>query len=215
MATGAIHKTNNYGDLEVLLYESQKRILVRFIKTNYETYASAGNIRKGEVKDPLYPYFYGVGFLGVGNYKPGTGGDSIYSRWKGMLRRCYDKSFHDTNPAYKGCSVCNEWHNFQNFAKWFDLNYPKDGLDYDLDKDIKVIGNKVYSPETCTFVSSERNRVAAAARHYSFTSPSGELVSTYNLSEFCRLQGLHRGHMNDVYLGKRKSHQGWTRPPLA
>ena len=45
--------------------------------------------------------------------------------------------------------MCDEWKRYSNFKRWFDENYtPK----YDLDKDILVKGNKVYSPDTCCFV---------------------------------------------------------------
>ncbi len=30
----------------------------------------------------------------------------VYSRWVGMLQRCYSQQFTDKNPTYSGCSVC-------------------------------------------------------------------------------------------------------------
>jgi hypothetical protein len=54
--------------------------------------------------------------------------------------------------------VCNEWHNFQNFAEWFCKNYCDASMDkWQLDKDIIVPGNRVYSPETCCFVPNAVN----------------------------------------------------------
>ena len=47
------------------------------------------------------------------------------------------------------CSVCEEWKHFSNFKKWFDENYIEG---FDIDKDILIKGNKVYSPEACSFV---------------------------------------------------------------
>ena len=58
------------------------------------------------------------------------------------------------HPTYKDVTVCEEWHNFQNFAKWFEDNYVEG---FELDKDILVKGNKIYSPETCCFVPKEIN----------------------------------------------------------
>lgn len=75
--------------------------------------------------------------------------DRAYNYWNSMLRRCYSEYSLRLNPAYKGCSVCPEWHYLSNFKKWFDENYIEG---YALDKDILVKGNKVYSPDTCCFV---------------------------------------------------------------
>ncbi|WAW11482.1 DNA-binding domain protein [Aeromonas phage vB_AceP_PAc] len=75
-----------------------------------------------------------------------------------MIRRCYTNKF----PAYIGCTVDEWWFNFQNFAEWYvgHKNYGKDG--YHLDKDLTVIGNKVYSPETCDLIPATLNNYVAS-----------------------------------------------------
>jgi hypothetical protein len=61
-------------------------------------------------------------------------------------------------PTYKGCTVDESWHNFQNFAAWYDKNfYEIDGERMELEKDILIKGNKVYSPETCVFAPHSIN----------------------------------------------------------
>lgn len=72
-----------------------------------------------------------------------------YNTWKSMLTRCYGAKRHETHPTYKGVTVCDEWLTFSNFRKWWIDNH-KD--DWQLDKDLLVAGNKVYSPETCIYV---------------------------------------------------------------
>ena len=32
-----------------------------------------------------------------------------------MLVRCYNAKFHERQPQYKGCTVCEEWLNYSNF----------------------------------------------------------------------------------------------------
>ena len=66
-----------------------------------------------------------------------------------MLERCYSSKCQAKNPTYKECTVIKEWLTFSNFAAWHELNCVKG---YDLDKDIKVKGNKVYGPESCLFI---------------------------------------------------------------
>ncbi len=45
-------------------------------------------------------------------------------------------------------------------------------------------------------------------RTYTFTK-DGEQFETSNLMAFCREHGLQRRHLNEVVLGKRKSHHGF------
>lgn len=74
-----------------------------------------------------------------------------YLKWHDMLNRCYNAKFHERQPQYKGCTVCEEWLNYSNFKIWYEQNKIA-GMALDLDKDILFKGNKVYSPETCCFV---------------------------------------------------------------
>lgn len=74
-----------------------------------------------------------------------------YLRWHDMINRCYNEKFHERNPQYKGCTVCEEWLNYSNFKVWYDQNKIK-GMSLDLDKDILFKGNKEYSPATVAFV---------------------------------------------------------------
>ncbi|HSE99915.1 MAG TPA: hypothetical protein VLA48_03380 [Nitrososphaeraceae archaeon] len=114
------------------------------------------HIKNGRIKNPLHTSTYGIGYIGVGTYKAEVGKKVCvnYMVWQGMLRRCYSKKYKDKNPTYKDVTVCEEWHNFQNFAAWFEENHIEG---FHLDKDILVKENKIYSPETCCFVPAEIN----------------------------------------------------------
>lgn len=72
-----------------------------------------------------------------------------YRGWYDMLVRSYCVKYHAKRPTYKDVTVCDEWLKFTVFAEWYELNWV-DG--YDLDKDIKKPGNKIYSPDTCLFI---------------------------------------------------------------
>lgn len=108
------------------------------------------------LKNNLKPSVYGIGFIGEGDYRPSINRKKTkaYSKWNNILHRSYDVKYKENNPTYKDVIVCKYWHNFQNFAKWFENNY-KEG--FELDKDILIKGNKIYSPETCCFVPREIN----------------------------------------------------------
>lgn len=155
MIAGTVYETNNCGKLVVVEYNGAKDVLVRFIETGYEGVARADHIRRGFVKDPYTPSVFGVGYLGVGKHLATVDGKTtkVYDTWSHMFQRCYSTKLHARQPTYIGCSVDSSWHNFQVFGDWFDENYPADNNDYQLDKDLKVIGNKTYSADNCLFVS--------------------------------------------------------------
>ena len=75
----------------------------------------------------------------------------FYATWKHMIGRCYDKEFQERHRTYIGCYVVDEWHTFSNFKAWMQT---QDWKGKDLDKDLKVLGNKVYGPDTCMFIPS-------------------------------------------------------------
>jgi len=108
------------------------------------------------MKDKFKPSVCGVGFIGEGSHTSRINGDlnRTYTVWNSMIVRCYSDLYQKRRPAYIGCTVCPEWHDFQVFGDWFVLNYV-DG--FQLDKDILKQGNRIYSPDTCIFVSSQVN----------------------------------------------------------
>lgn len=74
----------------------------------------------------------------------------FYRAWSSMLNRCYSFKTQERCPTYKGCSVSEEWLLFSNFRAWM---VAQDWEGKQLDKDLLFEGNKVYSPETCVFVT--------------------------------------------------------------
>lgn len=109
--------------------------------------------------------------------------EPFYSAWHSMIRRCYSEYHKTLNPAYIGCSVCEEWKYLSNFKKWFDANYI---AGCHLDKDILVQDNKVYSPQTCCFVPQYINslltdhRAARGAYKLGVTMDNGRYIATVN-----------------------------------
>ena len=148
---GDIYINNQGESFKIINYIDSKHVEIEFLDSHFKKLVSSGNITKKEVKDPYYPSAEGVGYLGVGTYKP-TG--KVYKTWHNMIIRCYSNDYHQREPSYKECSVCEEWLNFQNFAKWWHINYLEEG---DLDKDLLVKGNKIYSPKYCCVLPKQIN----------------------------------------------------------
>lgn len=79
----------------------------------------------------------------------------FYVKWKEILRRCYSAEWHLKHDTYVDCTVCDKWLTFSNFKSWMEV---QDWEGKQLDKDLLVKGNKVYSPETCIFVHQTINK---------------------------------------------------------
>lgn len=103
---------------------------------------------------------YGIGYNSTGKYKSSINNKhtKAYATWKNMIRRCYSAPYQIEMPTYVGCTVSDEWLDYQNFAEWF-YNQDYSGSNYHLDKDILHPKNKVYGAETCALVPSQINTV--------------------------------------------------------
>lgn len=151
-------------ELEVVKYDYYNKITVKFNDfAGHEKVVAAKELLKGSIKNPFHPDVRGVGFFGVGPYKSKVVGDSKkstseYVHWSSMLTRSYYEGYHERFPTYIGCSVDEQWHNFQEFAEWCQWQ-PGHNMGYVLDKDVLIQGNKIYSPETCVFVPPELNSI--------------------------------------------------------
>jgi hypothetical protein len=142
--------------------------------------------------DRLSPTVHGVGYLGCGNNNSvdiDGSRSSAYNTWAAMITRCYSKKHQLRFPAYVGCSVDEHWHNFQNFANWFHLNYV-DG--WELDKDLMVQGNKIYSPTTCCFIPSQINSILTRKRISKSTLPRGVGKSGKRFYAKTSVAGVHK-----------------------
>lgn len=104
---------------------------------------------------------YGIATNSKGKYKATCSGNKIteaYSAWQNMLRRAYCPKYHAISPTYIGCSVSDEWLEYQEFAEWFE-NHEYSNHGYQLDKDLLIPDNKIYTPDRCAFVPSQLNKL--------------------------------------------------------
>lgn len=161
---GYIFQTNGGSYAKVINYIHSKNILIEFQdKYKHRMITSSAHIHSGSVKNPYQPNVAGVGFVGVGIHRASIKDKctKAYLLWKGMITRCYDEKFHKRQPTYKECKVCEEWHNFQNFAEWLSKQeFYQDG--YELDKDIVKKGNKIYCPQYCRMVPKKINTILSS-----------------------------------------------------
>lgn len=181
LSIGDIIKSNKTGDYEVISFEKGSKVRLRSITCGNEIVIRTFNASRGQVGNKMYPTFFGKGYLGDGIYKTRHSTTSPktpqYTKWENMLARCY-YPITSRYSAYggRGVEVCDEWLNFQNFAKWFDDNYI-DG--WHLDKDILGDG-MLYSPDVCRFVPQEINNVLVDSHENSSLKYSLPLGVSYD-----------------------------------
>lgn len=160
-------KSNTTGYLTVSLIKGEI-CLVTFDGTGYSRWALYHNVKNGKIRDPYFRSFKGVGYEGEFCKKNNPHWKRARQLWSNMMKRCYSekdkKGYHG-----KGVFVDERWLCFANFLedlpslknydKWLSGN--KDGnCKYNLDKDLIVEGNKVYSRELCLFVPESLNKAA-------------------------------------------------------
>ena len=155
--SGTIFTMNCGAELEVLNYNNATDILVQFTdKLSLPFKAHIGNLRNGKYKNKYQPYLYGVGYEGIGQYSYKTDKFAVMS-WRGMLTRGYSVIEKLERPNTVDVVVCDEWYNFQNFAEWATQQNGYGIKGFEIDKDLLILNNSKYSPETCCYIPREIN----------------------------------------------------------
>lgn len=155
---GQIHTVNG-GDLIVLerLNTGSKN---RYVKVQwlddfgYIQDVRVDTLKTGSIRNPYQRTVEGIGYLGVGVHDR-TDRDK-YNSWASMIARCYRQKLKDKYPTYEECYSTDDWHCYQTYADFYEsCPYRKKG--WNLDKDLLVPGNKLYSPDTCVYLPSNIN----------------------------------------------------------
>lgn len=135
----------------------------------------------------------------------------LYQTWLGMHYRCYNP--HQKSYKYygaKGVTVCWEWHqdNKEGLQNFIDDMYPTYKKGYQLDKDIRAKAGqpKVYSKDTCCWVTNVENSRKANAKltviqvkEIKNRLANGLETDTIIAKDY----GVARKTINDIKIGKR------------
>lgn len=157
---GKVCKSKSSGDFKILKYNDKRNVEIQFVNTRFETTVELGSIRNGEVKDRYLPSVFGVGIIGA-KYPVSEGGvhTKEYELWKSVLQRCYSDTYKKKYPTYKGCEVSDNFKSYEYFYEWCHKQIGFSNQSWQLDKDLLVKGNRVYSEDSCVFLPQEINKV--------------------------------------------------------
>ena len=220
---GKIFK-NTDGYEFIVLEKSEKKdkkhsyYKIKFIESGFIIdNARSDSIKNGRIKDKLVKTLFGVGSIGYANTREDN---KKYKLWYNMLSRCYNKK--DKSYKYygaKGITVESRWHRYDFFLNdiekiegWNKEEFYKGNLF--LDKDIKSNEFKIYSLETCKFVSQQTNQQQRTEeynlKHIKMVIfPDGHEEEIKNLSQFCIEHNLHRQNAQGCLNGKQKQTKGF------
>ncbi|HHZ94383.1 MAG TPA: AP2 domain-containing protein [Flavobacteriales bacterium] len=112
----------------------------------------------------------------------------IYTTWKNMIKRCSEYASEREKKFYSDCSVCGEWLYFDSFYQW---TKKQDWKGKQLDKDLLVEGNKIYSPETCVFVHQSINKLIMDNERVRGDYPQGVDLTPWGFRAKISINGKH------------------------
>ena len=197
--------------MKVIDYKNSSNVTVEFQDDyRYKTTVCWINFLRGSVKNLYYPSVCNIGIIGdkyqakIENTKEKT---KEYISWSSMITRCYSE-INETNEnfyyKYQDVIVCDEWLLYENFYEWLHSQENWDNLKnvkFEIDKDILIKGNKIYSPKTCCLVPHNVNSLFIACGKARGKYPIGVTYKSRDdvFEVQCRING------KETYLGRSKT----------
>lgn len=189
------HYANNTGDkYEIIEEKDGINRVIRFNDTGYVKTTTIAEIKKGSIKDNYKKTIFGIGYLGdIDKFRRETVYKTLYSRWYKMIQRCYDKTCLDfKNYGGVGVTVCDRWHSLSNYitdikkVKGYEniVNAPKL---WEIDKDLKSLDCKIYSPDTVTIIRREENTKERNLRRGQPSKKGDKIVQLTQNGDFVRM----------------------------
>lgn len=134
----------------------------------------------------------------------------FYLRWVNMIKRCYSAQMIELNPTYADCVVAEEWLYFSAFKAWMES---QDWHGKELDKDILIPGNKVYSKEFCVFVDPALNMFLVDRAASRGNTPLGVCWSNQakKFMARCRNPFTDKSEYLGLFECSATAHEAWRR----
>jgi len=120
-----------------------------------------------------------------------------------MLERCTEACWVK-NTSYTGCNVSDNFKHYTYFYRWCQTQIgfkskDENGDYWQLDKDLLITGNKLYSEDTCVFLPRKLNGLFVNCNNVKGNSPLGVYFEKGSGKFKVRCAGVDG---NRVYLGR-------------
>lgn len=123
----------------------------------------------------------------------------LFQRWYDMKDRCNNpNSIKFKNYGARGVSYQESWNDFDNYLKdvislegWDESKFLH--TDLKLDKDTKILGSKIYSCETCRWITNNENmqvKPSYQKSRYAYNWKTDKLYLFFNTHQFATIHGL-------------------------
>ena len=186
---GSVFKTKSYGDVVVLEYYNARDVTIKFLNTGNVRKTGTSELKKGEIRDNEAFPVYSVGIMDVPNEaRRNVPIPKEYSIWNGVRQRCYNENIRHLTPSYQEVEMSENFKRYSYFKEWChnQIGFDQDG--WQLDKDILIKGNKVYSEYTCCFVPQEINAALTNNKSVRGSFPSGVIYNCTKTRYRARIQ---------------------------
>lgn len=181
--------------MTIIAYRSAEDMDIIFENGHIKRHVRYNAFIKGEVQDLYFVSERHGGYMGEGPFTKRSG---PYSIWSGIMTRCY--ATRERERSYIGCSVCEEWHCYQNFAEWYTSEYYSvDNEKMNVDKDLLFHNNKEYSPSKCLIVPHIINSCIISPHNKVSGLPIGVIKRPYSYEAKLKWSGKY------VFLGNYKT----------
>jgi len=155
--------------------------------------------------------------------------NKLFSSWRKMKDRCDNKN-HKEYHNYGGSGVYydSHWTVFDEYCKdvqkipgWNPTDFMKNTIQ--LDKDYKVIGNKLYSKDTCLWINRKYNMLYQPSRNkpiYAYNPETDKLEYYLSPAWFGKVHGVPSSTCDEYARGNKREVKGYylwranQRPPL-
>ena len=211
-----ILESKNYGKYKILgKIKKESKYLIEFLDTGFQTLVTANRFKDGLIKDLYKPLKELKGYNGRGPHKESLNNKDTkeYVLWMSILKRC-----STLKEQYKNPKISEEWLCFQNFAEDIKKleNYEKwkNSTNYHLDKDILSKEERIYSKDTCLFVTQQENQDEKNLRVYGKNFLATRINDGYEekfsiKGKFAEKYNLSASKITLCLSGKRKTHKNW------
>lgn len=114
-----------------------------------------------------------------------SGGERLYTRayklWNNMKQRCQSRGAIQKNrPTYIGCSVGENFKDFQFFATWCQTQIGYGVPSFELEKDLLFKGNREYNETACLFLPQALNKFLLRSQASRGDCPVGVYFSAHH-----------------------------------
>lgn len=169
---GQIGFNKDGNKMKIIEYNTYDDVIVMFLDGNEcVIHTQYINFLKGYVKNYNKVVHGNHGFIGQGPYtsEHRENGKRVlhdeYKIWSGMHMRA--ENFDKKHPSYADVTICEEWWNYQNFAKWYEEHKYEIEDDFlCIDKDLLNPESRIYSPETCCLIPNSINEIFRDYKNY-------------------------------------------------